>query len=358
MESVAGRVAAIVVCTRCHANVQACEYAEVFAGTAEERTKHRGPARVVEDSNHTPTVLLLVDFLCASLLSSTTDSPEHSAVLTVIRTLLQEMDEYACSDDNQQEDEQEKPRFEQLDAMEAVAKVGALLGDEQHLPSVEDCKLGNAEQRDYPLELPDDPTVDVPRSPIPSNEAERIASIKAAGLLEFANLFAPATPSESNGELPYVHDLELLCQLAVKTLDCAFSFVTVMCAKHEHVMIGTHLGFVGAAVPREQTGCQHALMSPHPFMMVHHEADVRLHKQGATVQVPIRFYLGFPLTAPQEGGGEQLTVGMLCCIDSKPRAEITRTQYATMQRLASAATCLLLQKSRKRQQDFANNGGL
>ncbi|KAG2520949.1 hypothetical protein JM18_006109 [Phytophthora kernoviae] len=54
MESAAGRVAAIIVCTRCHANVQACEYAEVFAGTAAEREKHRGPARVIADSSGFP----------------------------------------------------------------------------------------------------------------------------------------------------------------------------------------------------------------------------------------------------------------------------------------------------------------
>ncbi|KAE8909937.1 hypothetical protein PF003_g6065 [Phytophthora fragariae] len=124
-----------------------------------------------------------------------------------------------------------------------------------------------------------------------------------------------------------------------------------MCAKHEHVMFGTHPAFVGAAVPREQTSCQHALMSPYPFMATHQEADVRFHKQGAISAIPIRFYLGFPLKLPAvSGNGKEVTVGMLCCIDSKPRAEITRTQYATMTRLAGTATHFLLQKGRQLEQ--------
>ncbi|KAG7387934.1 hypothetical protein PHYPSEUDO_013332 [Phytophthora pseudosyringae] len=123
-----------------------------------------------------------------------------------------------------------------------------------------------------------------------------------------------------------------------------------MCLKHEHVVVGTHPGFIGAAVPRAQTTCQHALMSPHPFMAAHHEADVRIHQLGATSAVPIRFYVGFPLTASVVGdkaGEEEVTLGMLCCIDSKPRTEITRTQYATMTRLGRFASHFLLQKSRR-----------
>ncbi|KAE9000836.1 hypothetical protein PR003_g18649 [Phytophthora rubi] len=46
MESAVGRIAAIVVCTRCHANVQACQDSEL----SDER--HRGPPRVAENSSN------------------------------------------------------------------------------------------------------------------------------------------------------------------------------------------------------------------------------------------------------------------------------------------------------------------
>ncbi|KAG3169231.1 hypothetical protein PI124_g1535 [Phytophthora idaei] len=350
MESFAGRVAAITVCTRCHVNVEACEYSEVFAGTAEEREKHRGPPRVIEDANDTSTVLLLVDFLSASLLNTSSGSVEHAAAMDVIRVLLRQDSDDEDSDEEYDDNNECKqaPRFKEMDAVE---KIREILSDEHQLPNLEACKLGNAEQRNYLLDLPDDPNIDVPRSPIPSNEAERIASIKSAGLLDLADIFAPEIPrTDVKVNVPDVHDLELLCQLAVKTLGCAYAFVTIMTTKHEHIVVGTHPGFVGAAVPRAQTTCQHALMSPYPFMTVHHEADVRFHKHGAISAVPTRFYAGFPLTVPIVGGkpeDDEMTVGMLCCIDSKPRAEITRTQYATMKRLASTSSHFLLQKSRR-----------
>ncbi|ETP45388.1 hypothetical protein F442_08189 [Phytophthora nicotianae P10297] len=355
MESFSGRVAAITVCTRCHVNVQACEYSKVFVGTAEERKKHCGPPRVVEDSNDTSTVSLLVDFLSTSLLNTSSGSVEHAAALDVIRFLLrQEESDDEDSDEECDNGNEQVPHFKE---MEAVKKIGEILSDKQQLPNLEACKLGNAEQRTYQLDLPDDPSVDVPRSPIPKNEAERIASIKSAGLLEFADIFAPEVPrTNAKVDAPDVHDLELLCQLAMKTLGCAYSFVTIMCSKHEHVVVGTHPGFVGAAVPREQTSCQHALMSPYPFMATHQEADVRFHKQGAVSAIPIRFYLGFPLTVPINGDkpeDEEMTVGMLCCIDSKPRAEITRTQYATMKRLAITSSHILVHKSRRLQHTTA-----
>ncbi|GMF19963.1 unnamed protein product [Phytophthora fragariaefolia] len=177
--------------------------------------------------------------------------------------------------------------------------LGEFLSDEEKLPALGDCKLGNGDQRSYPLDLPDDPTVDVPRSPIPSNEADRIEAGKTSGLLQLADLLAPEKPlTDLSVPKPDTHDLQLLCCLAVKALGCAYSFVTVMCSKHEHVP-------------------------------------------------PERWFLHS--LANSKPGDEELTVGMLCCVDSKPRAEITRMQYGTMKRLASTAKHFLLQKSRQLQ---------
>ncbi|EGZ23043.1 hypothetical protein PHYSODRAFT_483996 [Phytophthora sojae] len=341
MESVSGRVASIVVCTRCNANVQACEYSEVVSGTAAKRAKHRGPPRVVEDSNNNSTVSLLVDFLSASALNSTAGSPEHAAVVAVIRALLRQENSDTFDqdeDENYAEYEDTAPCFKELeDTLQA----------EEQIPTLAACSLGNAEQRSYPIDLPEDPTVDVPRYPIPSNEADRIAAAKTSGLLQLADRLAPATPGPELWQpTPDTHDLNLLYQLAAKTLDCEYSFVAIMCAKHEHFLAENHPLLAGTVVPREITTCQHALMSPYPFMAIHHEADVHFHKLSTIAQLNIRFYLGFQLKVPIEGG-EGVTVGMFCCIDSKPRAEITRTQYVTMKRLASTATYFLQRKGRQ-----------
>ncbi|KAF4042899.1 hypothetical protein GN244_ATG04818 [Phytophthora infestans] len=126
MESFSGRVAAITVCTRCHVNVQACEYSEVFAGTAQEREKHSGPPRVVEDSDEASTVSVLVDFLSASLLNSRSSSVEHVAVMDVIRILLRQEkssdDEDAgaeCGDT----DNDQPPLFKEMEAVEKIREI-------------------------------------------------------------------------------------------------------------------------------------------------------------------------------------------------------------------------------------------
>lgn len=161
MESMTGRVAAIVVCTRCRANVQACEYSEVFAGTAEQRAKHRGPPRVVEDSNdNKPTISLLIDFLSASLLNATAGSPEHAAAMAVIRTLLRQSQEDSedssdsdfDSEEYDGDDDEEDDNNEEAERLATRFKVlGELLGDENKLPALDACKLGNGDQRNYPL---------------------------------------------------------------------------------------------------------------------------------------------------------------------------------------------------------------
>ncbi|KAE9021804.1 hypothetical protein PF011_g4775 [Phytophthora fragariae] len=346
MESVSGRVASIVVCTRCNANVQACEYSEVFCGTSAERKKYRGPPQVIEDLNNSSTASLLVDFLSTSASNSTAGSAEHAAVMAVIRTLLQQ-ENADTSDQDDAEYKHTAPCFQELDASEAVQKIEEILQDEQRMPTLAACKLGNSDQRSYPLDLPEDPAVDVPRFPIPHNEADRIAAAKTSSLLQLADRLAPETPRpELWLPKPDTKDLNLLCQLAAKTLDCEYSFVAIMCATYEHFVAENHPLLAGTLFPREHTTCQHALMSPYPFMAIHHEADVRFHKLSTTAKLGIRFYLGFPLKVPTEGG-EAATVGMFCCLDSKPRAEITRTQYATMKRLANAATHFLQRKGRQ-----------
>ncbi|KAE9316731.1 hypothetical protein PR003_g18648 [Phytophthora rubi] len=223
MESVSGRVASIVVCTRCNANVQACEYSEVFCGTSAERKKYRGPPQVIEDLNNSSTASLLVDFLSTSASNSTAGSAEHAAVMAVIRTLLQQ-ENADTSDQDDAEYKHTAPCFQELDASEAVQKIEEILQDEQRMPTLAACKLGNSDQRSYPLDLPEDPAVDMPRFPIPHNEADRIAAAKTSGLLQLADRLAPETPRpELWLPKPDTKDLNLLCQLAAKTLDCEYT---------------------------------------------------------------------------------------------------------------------------------------
>ncbi|GMF25526.1 unnamed protein product [Phytophthora lilii] len=359
MQSMSGRIASIVVCRRCRASVDACDYSDISVD------REHGPARVVEDPPESTKASLLVDFLADSLARSSVGSAERSNVFMVIRTLLHqdEDSEDAASEDsdddlntdNNNDDARERL---QCDA-EAVANVDQFLRDEQKFPLLEACTLGNAERRSYVLDLPDDPKESVPRGPIPDNEGRRLSAAKAAGLLQLADQVAPSERRETESDNPVdVHDLELICQLAAMTLGCSDAMISVMSSSHEHVLASTNVNFIGAAVPRDYTMCQHQLMSQDPLVLIHPEADVRLQAIGTIKQMSLRSYIGFPVTAPvadacSDLNSQQIAVGTLCCLDSKPHAELTRSQYSTLQNLARTASQLVQMKGLQLQQHAA-----
>ncbi|KAJ8577117.1 hypothetical protein ON010_g2086 [Phytophthora cinnamomi] len=354
MESLSGRVAGIIVCRRCQASVDACDYSEISTD------RSHGPARVVQDPSESTTASLLVDFLSESLNQAQPGTSERSSVFAVVRTLL-DQDQSLSNDesDNDDDDGDNDMAYleEKCDAdADAVAKVDEFLRDESKFPLLEACTLGNAERRSYVLDLPDDPEKSVPRGPIPSNEGRRLSAAKASGLLRLADQLAPSeprdTPSDSRVD---VRDLELICQLAVKTLGCSNAMISVMGASHEHVLASTNVNFKGAAVPRDYTMCQHQLMSQDPLVLIHPEADVRLQAIDSVKMLSLRSYIGFPVTAPLvESSTEQVAVGTLCCLDSKPRTELTRSQYSTLQNLARTASSLVRMKALKLQQQAAS----
>ncbi|KAE9000840.1 hypothetical protein PR003_g18645 [Phytophthora rubi] len=348
MESTVGRVAAIVVCTRCHAAVKACDYSEAFAPGQEDT---RGAVKVVADEPEDATAALLTDFLAASLLCAPPGGADRAAVLSVVRMLLRQTeatdDESDYDDDSDYDDE-----FDDV----AVEELEAFLQDESQLPELESCVQTSAERREYLIDLPDDPTTMVPSSVIPSHDDIRLRVANDKGLLLLAHQLAPldVPPGMSFENTCDVSDLNLLCQLAVRATACSDAFVTVMGLKHNHVVAATNPGFHHAAVPREQTMCQHTIMTTRPFLKTHPEADVRFHEIAAVKALSIRFYVGFPVTVPiaetTAYSEREMPVGTLCCIDSTARAELTRSQYATMKRLTDTASRLIQLKGRQLQQ--------
>ncbi|KAE8909708.1 hypothetical protein PF002_g9032 [Phytophthora fragariae] len=353
MESTVGRVAAIVVCTRCHAAVKACDYSEAFAPGQEDT---RGAVKVVADEPEDATAALLTDFLAASLLCAPPGGADRAAVLSVVRMLLRQTeatdDESDYDDDSDYDDE-----FDDV----AVEELEAFLQDESQLPELESCVQTSAERREYLIDLPDDPTTMVPSSVIPSHDDIRLRVANDNGLLLLAHQLSPldVPPGMSFENTCDVSDLNLLCQLAVRATACSDAFVTVMGLKHNHVVAATNPGFHHAAVPREQTMCQHTIMTTRPFLKTHPEADVRFHEIAAVKALSIRFYVGFPVTVPiaetTAYSEREMPVGTLCCIDSTARAELTRSQYATMKRLTDTASRLIQLKGRQLQQQLAQS---
>ncbi|KAL4134573.1 hypothetical protein PRIC2_004870 [Phytophthora ramorum] len=355
MESSVGRVAGIVVCTRCNACVKACDYSEVCTP---EQDHARGPVKVVPDEPHNSPAPLLTDFLAASLMQAPIGGADRDAMLSVVRMLLQQSE----STDDEDDDYDDEGFGERQNDNVAVVKLGKYLGDEAQLPELESCVLVNAERREFVIDLPDDPETMVPASVIPSHDEARLQVVREKGLLLLAYQLAPmnSVPGSFDNACD-VRDLDLLCQLAVRATGCSDAFITVMGVKHNHILTATNAGFLHACVPREQTMCQHTIMTTKPFVATHPEADVRFHEIQAVKALSIRYYVGFPLTVPMlDADGvpnscAEMPVGTLCCIDSTARNELTRSQYATMKRLTDTASRLIQLKGRQLQQQLAQN---
>ncbi|KAG7384366.1 hypothetical protein PHYBOEH_009563 [Phytophthora boehmeriae] len=333
--------------------VKACEYSEVSSSDS------RGPVKVVDDDTSHSHAPLLVDFLAASLTNAPVGGADRVAVLAVVRTLLQhnEASDDSEYDDSYNDDDDGDEGFDcnqQNDNM-ALVELGTYLSDETLLPELADCVLANAERRTYHIDLPDDPATSVPSSVIPSHDSDRLEMIKDNGLLQLAYQLAPLKSiPDSFDNACDVRDLELLCQLAVRATGCSEAFVTVMGVKHNHILAATHPAFCHAAVPRQQTMCQHTILTSKPFVASHPEADVRFHQIEAVKLLRIRYYVGFPVTVKfdDNNSSSEMPVGTLCCIDSNARSELTRSQYATMKRLTDAASRLIQLKGRQVQQQL------
>ncbi|KAG7387924.1 hypothetical protein PHYPSEUDO_013322 [Phytophthora pseudosyringae] len=365
MESTVGRVAAIVVCTRCHACVKACDYSEVCASDT-NGDYHRGPVKVVDDKAEDSAAPLLTDFLSASLMNASASGADRAAVLSVVRMLLRQSASTDTESDESYDDDSGtdvEDGHERQDGTATVAQLGKFFSDADQLPALEACVLASAERREYLIDLPDDPATMVPSSVIPSHDDVRLRVVRDKGLLQLAYQLAPldAAP-DSFAHACDVRDLDLLCQLAVRATGCSDSFVTVMGVKHNHILAATNPGFLHAAVPREQTICQHTIMTTRPFVATHPEADVRFHEIVSVKALSIRYYVGFPVNVPVlDATGDfemNIPVGTLCCIDSTARSELTRSQYATMKRLTDTASRLIQLKGRQLQQQLGPDATL
>ncbi|KAG6608919.1 uncharacterized protein IUM83_12886 [Phytophthora cinnamomi] len=355
MESTVGRVASIVVCTRCHAAVKACDYSEAFAPGQEDT---RGPVKVVADEPDDSTASLLTDFLAASLASTSVGGSDRAVIVSLVRELLQQnepsdtdSDEFYDDDSDYDEELSDADHNNSNNNNVAIVELGRYLSDKDQFPELESCVFANSERRGYAIDLPDDPVTMVPPTLYPSHEDARLRLITEKGLLQLGTQLAPLDPAPdvSYDDVCDVHDLDLLCQLAVRASGCANSFVSIMGTQHLHILSSSNPAFCHATMPREHTVCQHSIMTPKPFITSHPEADVRFHELGAIKALSTRCYMAFPLnvSAVDENNETEMAVGTLCCVDQKAKAELTHSQYTTMKRLADTASRLIQLKGRQ-----------
>lgn len=282
----------------------------------------------MDDEPDASSASLLTDFLSASLMNASAEGADRAAVLSVVRLLLRQSESTDSESDDSDNDCDYDSGYDE-DNNAAVKELEQYLGDSNQLPELESCVLASAERREYVIHPPDDPTTMVPSSVIPSHDDIRLQVANDKGLLLLAYQLAPLdlTPGMSFHDACDVRDLNLLCQLAIRATGCTDAFVTVMGLNHNHILAATNPGFHHAAVPREQTICQHTIMTTRPFVATHPEADVRFHEIAAVKALSIRHYIGFPVTVPVAAKNGYLSQKYLwerCAALTQPRAPSSR----------------------------------
>ncbi|ETP17291.1 hypothetical protein F441_08300 [Phytophthora nicotianae CJ01A1] len=352
METYNGRVAMIMVCTRCVKSVVACNYEHMLS-------VRPGPEHVLPDEMSTPRSTRTFDTSSTanSELSGLTESSSSQKLGDLLTQVV-------CDDSDQVTTGQRRAAFlvlEQLlligqeEAQTQADKNAQLLNaaSERHQPSeaakqaldvskcpknLDACKFASANSRPYPMmpalvqteeeakEAEPEPII----YPIPANEDERLAAIEHFRLHDVAN----------------VSELNVICSLAAAEMKVPHSVITLV-ERDVVTLLATNAPEywdVGTGNPREQTFCQHFVMDDKPLLVRHAEADMRFYHIAPVTMRSLRFYAGFPVSVPSvlktTGQSEKVVVGALCCLDDKPH-EMTRSQYWRLMKLADAASSIL-----------------
>ena len=149
-------------------------------------------------------------------------------------------------------------------------------------------------------------------APLPTNEVERLAALRALNLLD-------TLPEQSFDDI---------AQLASEICGTPISLVSLV---DEHRQwFKAHVGLEAVETSRDLSFCAHAILQPGQlFVVPDAQRDPRFLANQLVVGPPhIGFYAGMPLVTP-----EGHSLGTLCVIDRRPR-ELTTAQMESLRRLA------------------------
>lgn len=345
VETRVGRVSRLRVCSRCLEFVESGDYANVgpssLGAPQVQRDPHvnptgspvdgaKGGVDACRDAGQELALLLL-----ERLRDASSDKQRRRAVLTVIRHLVNDIPSRnaVLTDDS-----------DERAHVAALRAYGVRL-----VPSVplHECQLADTRSgRSYPIRMPA-LTVMTPEGPMPppAREERRLATIERG---ELGRVDTEGAEAKEEGEL------DVLCALAAREMQCSTSVLTVVGKRYITVLGANQPRLRRRVVSRDQSFCQHAIMNDSPLLVPHPEADVRFQNIDARTHGDFRFYCGFPLRVALGGGvggaekdeAERTTVGVLCCMDRQSR-ELTQAQYSTMAKLATAAARVVERKSRE-----------
>ena len=154
--------------------------------------------------------------------------------------------------------------------------------------------------------------------PIPSNEASRIAALRAYDILDTAEeeIFNSITQSAAES--------------------CASPMAALSFIDTDRQWFKSAVGITAKEVSRDASFCAHTVSKQELLMVEDTTQDARFRDNPYVLGPPhVRFYAGVPLLS-----SERLPIGTLCVFDTKPRY-LTAKQTETLSQLAEGAMRVL-----------------
>ena len=134
-------------------------------------------------------------------------------------------------------------------------------------------------------------------APIPHNEAERLASLKALNILD--------TPPEER--------FDRITRLVSRFFETPIAYVSLIDKNRQ--WFKSKQGFDVCETPRDISFCSHTILREEPLIIPDATKDERFQGNPVVAGPPgLRFYAGTPLSGPNG-----YKIGSLCVLDLKPR---------------------------------------
>ncbi|MDO6472287.1 GAF domain-containing sensor histidine kinase [Maribacter sp. 1_MG-2023] len=148
---------------------------------------------------------------------------------------------------------------------------------------------------------------------IPNNEQQRLEALKSFNILD--------TLEEK--------EYDAITRIAADICNTPMALVSLVDEGRQ--WFKSHHGLDATETPRDLAFCAHAINTPDSLLLVHDASkDERFSDNPLVTGGPsVQFYAGAPLNTKD---GE--SIGTLCVIDTKPRAEFTERQQASLKDLA------------------------
>lgn len=222
----------------------------------------------------------------------------------------------------------------QLEGREQIEAIERAFDVAQYPKEVTACEFAGLQHED--LNVKETKSIST-KYPIPTNEDDRMAAIQHFSLPTVLD----------------VPELNVICALAAAEMQCPHGIVTLVERDVVSLLATNDHGYweVGSGNPREHAFCQQFIMHEKPLLVHHAATDPRFAHIAPVTKLNLQFYAGFPLTVSSvstpSGQANDIIVGALCCLDTKPR-DMTRSQYWRLVKLAKAASSIL-EKAAKEQ---------